>query len=405
VRRLRVFYITVAFPKGSEAFACAEVAALRRAEVDVEVHALLPTSRREAERLRDHDLAGLTTSGGDLRAIARGLRIAVARPRLALEVLGFALRSTWRAPGQLAVSLAWIPRTLDLFARVERERPAVVHLYWGHYPALLGRLVQRHCPDVVVSGSLAAYDLVMHYGASAPVLAEAAFVRSVAEANRGAIEALGIAGGRVLLVRRGIDLRHAAGPSPEKTPDRIAVASRLIASKAIDDVLQTFARIREQRPQASLVVLGDGPERARLEKCARELGVADAVEWRGHVSHKDVFDELLRSELFLLLSRHPSERLPNVVKEAMLCRCACVVSRTPGVDELIEHAHTGFVVAPGDIDAAAAVALACLERGPERSAMLDAAQEWVREHFDIDRSAAMLIEGWRAALPAAGATA
>ena len=89
----------------------------------------------------------------------------------------------------------------------------------------------------------------------------------------------------------------------------------------------------------------------------------------------------------------------------MLCRCVCVVSRTPGIDELIEHANTGFVVAPGDIDGAAALALACLERGDERSAMLDAAEEWVREHFDIDRSAAMLIEAWRAALPPARATA
>ena len=50
------------------------------------------------------------------------------------------------------------------------------------------------------------------------------------------------------------------------------------------------------------------------------------------------------SDIFLFLSSKAGERLPNVVKEAMLAGCICIVSNTPVIDELIEDGKTGFII-------------------------------------------------------------
>ena len=53
---------------------------------------------------------------------------------------------------------------------------------------------------------------------------------------------------------------------------------------------------------------------------------------------------MAESDIFLFLSSKAGERLPNVVKEAMLSGCICIVSNTPGIDELIEDGKTGFII-------------------------------------------------------------
>ena len=83
---------------------------------------------------------------------------------------------------------------------------------------------------------------------------------------------------------------------------------------------------------------------ARDERLARALGIRESVEFRGQVTYDSVLAALASAEVLLFLSRHEAERLPNVVKEAMASRCICIVSRTPGIEELIPNGRIGFIV-------------------------------------------------------------
>ncbi len=395
---MRVRYVTMVFPAPSETFVCTEIAALRERGVDVSVAAFGACPRGGAAMLAEHSLGDVPvdalTAGAALDAIGRCL----SHPWLTLTLAAFATRWCAAKPAQLFKSLLLIPRAVQLFLRTRADRPDVVHLFWGHYPSLLGRLVLDALPDVTLTTSLAAYDLRMGYGAAAPVARRASFVRTWAGVNVPAIEALGVDTRRIAVVHQLIDCdRRADLAAIAKTPRRLVTAARLIPAKGTDDALRVFAAVHAQWPDASLVVLGDGPERGRLETLARALGVAGAVTFRGHVPYAEVLDEMARAEVFIFMSHHPAERLPNVVKEAILARCACVVTDTPGIDELVRDGEHGHVVAPHDVRGATARVGAIFAGETDAEAMRARALDRLRTDFDADRVIPALIDRWRAA--------
>ncbi len=75
-----------------------------------------------------------------------------------------------------------------------------------------------------------------------------------------------------------------SGLAPDPVPGRILVLNSLIPRKRVDHAIRALAALREHRPEAHLHVYGDGAQRAELEALAAELGIADAVEFKGHAS-------------------------------------------------------------------------------------------------------------------------
>ncbi len=394
---MRVWTILMTFPLPSETFVCNDVAALRRIGVDVAVHALLPARPDADEILAQRGLADLEVTHGGGVASSRGLVAALRRPGALLYVLGWILSHSVTKPVHLVKSLVLVPRALDLLARALREKPDVVHLYWGHYPAVFGALVARFLPGTVVSMSLSAYDLLRAYPGSARLARSAGLVSTWAGANLPAIEELGVPRDEVHLSWQGVDLRRLPKDLGRKEPRRIVTAGRLVEAKGMDDVLRAFARVVEEWPDARLVVLGDGPDRTRLEQIASELGLSGSTEFRGHVAHDEVFEEMARSEIFVFMSRYAAERLPNVVKEAMACRCVVVSTWTPGMEELMTDGEHGFVVPQGAVDEVAAKIGRVLASPEAAAAMVEAGERRVHAHFDLEKLMAGFVQRWRRA--------
>ena len=57
--------------------------------------------------------------------------------------------------------IALIPMSFYMFEKLKKEKPDIVHLFWGHYPSLVGYLVKKNMPDTKLSQFLGAYDLVL----------------------------------------------------------------------------------------------------------------------------------------------------------------------------------------------------------------------------------------------------
>ena len=116
-------------------------------------------------------------------------------------------------------------------------------------------------------------------------------------------------------------------------------------------LLAAAARTLEEHPGTRLVLVGDGPLRAALERQATGLGIGDRVVFVGAVDHSRVEEILVASDIFVLPSL--CEPLGIAVIEAMALGLPVIATRAGGIPDLIDDRGTGLLVRPGDADSLA----------------------------------------------------
>lgn len=162
---------------------------------------------------------------------------------------------------------------------------------------------------------------------------------------------------------------------------RLAFVGRLVPYKGCDMAIESAAPLL-RAGLASLDVVGDGPERQALEDLAKALGVDSAVRFRGWLSHSDVHEHMLRSDVFLFPSIR--EFGGGAVLEAMAAGCVPLIVDYGGPGELVTP-ETGFCVPIGTRAAIVAdllVALQEIQRMPQKlDQMRIAGQDRVRKSF------------------------
>jgi glycosyltransferase involved in cell wall biosynthesis len=126
----------------------------------------------------------------------------------------------------------------------------------------------------------------------------------------------------------------------------VSTAARLIERKKVHVLIEAFVALRREIPGARLVVIGDGPERLRLETLAAQLGVGPAVHFTGHVRHREVVSRIAESHVFVLPSIR--ESLGTVYFEAMSQGVPVVGTIGEGIADFITDGEDGFLVRPND---------------------------------------------------------
>jgi len=196
---------------------------------------------------------------------------------------------------------------------------------------------------------------------------------------------------KLCVIPNGIDVEkfHPRWPSPTvreelHLPEGAPVAAIVAAlrpEKHHELFLAAAELIREEVPEARFLIVGDGPQRARLESLARERSLGDAVHFLG--TRSDVADVLSLVDVALLTSH--MEASPVSLLEAMACEKPVVATRVGSVPDTVVEGETGHLVAAGD---ARAIADRVVElfRDPDRASRMGrAGRERVVAHGSVER--------------------
>lgn len=401
-RPVRVAYVMSRFPKLTETFVLDEMIAVERHGAEVE---LFPLLRERADRVhaealpwipRAHYLPFLSPA-----IVASNVRTLVRRPRRYLGAAAAMLHGTARSWNFLLGGIGIFPKVVHAAREMERLGVRHVHCHFANHPALAGFLVHR-LTGIPFSFTAHGSDLNVDRTMLPQKVREAAFSVTISETNRRLIEAT--CGGPVpnlVVVHVGIDGRRfvphernevAAGPA---RPPRILCIGTLHEVKGQRHLIAAARILAERGVAFELAFVGDGPDRAELERLAADVPAVGRVTFLGQQTRDEVVDLLADADVLVAPSVPTAsgkrEGLPVVLIEAMASGVAVVASHLSGIPELVEDGVTGLTVAPGD-EAGLAAAIASLLADPARRAALAAAgRRRVEEDFDLDRNAERLV--------------
>jgi glycosyltransferase involved in cell wall biosynthesis len=156
----------------------------------------------------------------------------------------------------------------------------------------------------------------------------------------------GISGHRIEIIPNGVDVGKYDGVKVEKSDrPRVIYVGRLIGYKHVDDLLVAFSRLDLD---AELYIVGEGPERKKLEDLAEKLKVNHNVTFTGFVDEREKI-ELLKSSHVLVLPSS-TEGFGIAVIEAMAARTSVLATDIPALRELVEDGENGLLFKPRDIN-------------------------------------------------------
>jgi L-malate glycosyltransferase len=159
--------------------------------------------------------------------------------------------------------------------------------------------------------------------------------------------------------------------------------------KRVDDAVRTFARINRE-VKSRLVLIGDGPERGRVQQTAEEEGVASRVLFLG--KQESVAEILACADLFLLPSA--TESFGLVALEAMSCGVPVIATRVGGLPEVVPEGEAGFLADVGDVETMAEQGVRILKDTAEWRRMSAAARH-AAEKFSTESVVPMYEDYYR----------
>ena len=343
----------------------------------------------QATALRDHQplVAGLERKGEVPAGLAGRLLVLDRRERLELKLLGDG---------------AGLARRLRPF------RPVLIHAHFGP-DGLLALPAARRLGIPLVT-TLHGYDVSrsraallrsgrpswIRYALRRQRLVDSGelFV-AVSDAVRRRAIASGYPEERTLTHRIGVDLsRLTRRPPGSGEAATILHVGRLVEKKGTHLLLRAFARLLRTIPDARLVVIGEGPRRAELERLAGALALGGSVRFLGEQKPEAVAEWMRRSALLaapsLTAADGDAEGLPIVILEAAASGLPVIGSDHSGIPEAVIDGRTGFLVPEGEVEPLAA-RIADLIADPALAERLGGeARALVEREFDLARQTAKL---------------
>jgi teichuronic acid biosynthesis glycosyltransferase TuaC len=322
--------------------------------------------------------------------------------------------ANWQVPIALAPALHGrrLLRALQGALGHEGHRPDLYHAHWL-FPTAWATIRAVADSDVPVVASARGSDVHTYpvrnrrlRRLTREAMGAATLVSAVSRALALQARALGPPGMEIEVVHNGVDDRLFCPSSdrralrrdlglPEEGLYWISVC-RLHPAKGTAELLGAFTRLAEKSAHVRLLLVGDGPEAASLQRKLMERGLADRVVLAGRRAPEEVARWLQAADAFVLASH--AEGLPNVVLEAMASGLPVVATDVGGTNEAVVHGVSGLLVPHREVGALAE-AMARVSEDHELAARFGAeARKRVERNFGWRASALRWIDVYEKAL-------
>jgi phosphatidylinositol alpha-1,6-mannosyltransferase len=217
-------------------------------------------------------------------------------------------------------------------------------------------------------------------------LRDARRIFAVSSFTRDRVIELGASADRVCVIPNGVELdSEAQSELREYGGQRILVTvSRLVPRKGHDLVLRALPRVIERFPEVKYRIVGDGPERVRLERLAQQLRIGNCVEFLGRVTETEKHQILKACEVFIMPCRETEtdfEGFGISLLEAMSYGKPVIAGRSGGIPDVITDGETGLLIDPTDVDELADRIIFTLENHTDADRLGLTALQRVRKEF------------------------
>jgi glycosyltransferase involved in cell wall biosynthesis len=398
----RVLYVVSQFPSLSETFIVREIHALIERGVDVRVLSLKTSRERIVQPQAAALLDRVLTPASRARTFAASCGVVMRQPAICLTFLAMMLREFWRRPIVLAKSIVAICRALGRIDDIRALAPQLVHAPWATYPATVAWLLSQLL-DRPFSFTSRAHDIFIDDHMMAGKLAHASLAVTITEHNVRFMERWMPAPGAfpVKVIHSSLNLSELPFVRSGRRPRKLLSVGRLVPMKGFDVLLHALADLRSRGMDVTCTVIGEGPERARLQALRSALGLDAVVEFPGAMPHGEVVGHMSDATLMVLpcvvAPNGQSDGIPNVLMESMANGLPVVSTRISGIPELVEDGVSGRLVPAGDALALADAVQALLEDPRLCDALADAGRRKVERDFDVRIEAGRLLEHFKAA--------
>ena len=401
---LKVAYLVNQYPAVSHTFIKREIHALERQGVTVFRFALRGWQEDlvDADDLQERSRTRYVLQGGLAALTSAFIRRALLGPRRWLAAAALAIRLARGSDRGLAVHLAYLAEACVLLDWLADAGVSHLHAHFATNPAEIALLVKAlggpsysftaHGSDLMDRPAQSALDRKV--GGAAFVVAVCSFGRN--QIWRWVPFAMWP---KVEVIRCGLPSGYGAGADPsEGQPGRLVCVGRLSKEKGQMLLIEATARLRDSGVLVELVLAGEGPMRAEIERLIAQHGLGDQVRLTGWLDARCIEAELRQARALVMASL--SEGLPVVIMEAMACRRPVVAPFLSGIPELVVQGETGFLYPAGDVAELADAMRACLTTSAASlAAMGERAHRKVWAEHDADAQAHKLLASFLRSAP------
>ena len=395
----RVAYLTSQYPATSHTFISREVAAMRQLGIKLETFSIRPPSNVELQdpQLRAEASTTFTVlRGGAGHFVSANLKSFFGNPLRYLQTFGLALRH--RAPGikGLLLSAAHFAEAIVLARELKRRDITHLHNHFANSAATVGYLASRFLRmdwSFTMHGiSETDYPAGLLLGRK---IEAASFVACVSYFGRAQAMRLvePMHWDKLHIIRCGLPLEVINRPTKRRSTNQIICVGRLSPEKGHAGLLEAFATVAGEIPSLRLVLIGDGPDSAKLRAITRERELEGRVTFAGRLGEADTLDYIARSDILVLPSF--MEGLPIVLMEAMAVGTAVIASRVAGIPELIEDNRNGLLFTPSNWDELALCIRRLAKDKKLQESLATAGRERLSVEFESHRSAERLLRLFR----------
>lgn len=303
----------------------------------------------------------------------------------------------------------------DMVELLERDKPDLVHVYYGHKAVHFHDMLRAWGGPFVVSfhgvDVSKFLDEEGYAEALKRVFKNARLVMARSQSLLDRLEELGCPREKLRMNRTPIPLEHLAASVRRPPADgqwRLVQACRLIQKKGILTTLKALAIVKQQHPRVRYVLCGEGPLKPKIEEAVKKRGLEDNIELLGWLDQQQLLEQYRIAQLFL----HPSEKtreedqegIPNSMLEAMATGLPVVATLHGGIPEAVTSGQDGLLVPEKSPEQLAEAILKLMNHAGELERTSKNAAASVRANFGSEAQVAAMEDVYLDAIGLASST-